>query len=304
MIKIGRFLAFTAISLTFAASALAASAEALLARDLGAAKIQFGQEQRLYHYFDIYREDENSTQALLNSPTGRHQLIWDRISYATSKFWAPASGSKGLFAGEGLYLAIDPSISESYGKMLIEFKVKPSTFYINLARGIYLQPDTVKAIYDEHHLTADPDYGIPESLRISEMTLNMILQPENARFRLLLQKALQAENIMMAEYVWRSDLDVICGEDSLQTAFVYIGTNPHLPEFSSVEMADVKQAYPAISLTAPEKIASVEAQKLISLIRVNQNASSHPEKMQNALTIYKSEQSLQRALGTLHGCSQ
>ncbi|UXR64215.1 hypothetical protein EZJ49_14200 [Bdellovibrio bacteriovorus] len=304
MIKIGKSLAFAVLSLTFATSALAASAEALLARDLRAAKMQFGQEQRLYHYFDIYREEDSATQSLMNSPAGRRKIMQDRISYATAKFWTPASGSKGLFAGEGLYLAIDPSISESYGKMLIEFKVKPSTFYINLARGIYLQADTVKAIYDEHHLTADADYGIPDSMRISEMTLNMILQPENARFRLLLQKTLKAENIMMAEYIWRSDLDAVCGEDSLQTAFVYIGTDPQLPEFSSVEMADVKQAYPAVTLTAPEKTASLEAQKLISLIRVNQNAGAYAEKVQNALSIYKSEQSLHQALGALHGCSK
>lgn len=304
MFNIGKFLAFTLTSLLLVPSTFAASAEALLARDLRAAKIQFGQEQRLYHYFDIYREEDSSTQALMASPTGRRKIMQDRISYATSKFWMPASGSQGLFAGEGLYLAIDPSISESYGKMLIEFKVKPSTFYINLARGVYLQADTVKAIYDEHHLTAEPGSEVPDSMRISEMTLNTILRPENARFRVLLQKALKAENIMMAEYIWRSDLDVICGEDSPQTAFVYIGTDQNLPEFSSVEMADVKQAYPSVPLTASEKVASVEAQKLITLIRVNQEADSHTEKVQNALSIYKTEQSLQQALGTLHGCSR
>lgn len=303
MFNIGKLLAFTLTSLLLVPSAFAASAEALLARDLRAAKIQFGQEQRLYHYFDIYREEDSSTQALMASPTGRRKIMQDRISYATSKFWMPASGSQGLFAGEGLYLAIDPSISESYGKMLIEFKVKPSTFYINLARGVYLQSDTVKAIYAEHHLTADPGFEIPDSMRISEMTLNTILRPENARFRSLLQRALKAENIMMAEYLWRSDLDVICGEESLQTAFVYIGTDPTLPEFSSVEMADVKQAYPSLSLTRSEQIASIEAQKLITLIRVNQDAGSHQEKVQNALSIYKSEQSLHKTLGTLHGCS-
>ena len=71
MIKIGRFLAFAVVSLTFA------------------------------------------TQALMASPQGRRKITLDRISYATSKFWAPASAAKGLFAGEGLYLAIDPSVSES-----------------------------------------------------------------------------------------------------------------------------------------------------------------------------------------------
>ncbi|MFV8250016.1 hypothetical protein [Bdellovibrio bacteriovorus] len=302
MIKLGKFLSIIALGLILGVEAFAASAEALLARDLRNAKMTFGHEQRLYHYFDIYQEAAPATQALMATPQGRKQVLQTRISYATSKFWSKASGSKGLFAGEGLYLAIDPHISESYGKMMIEFTVKPDSYYISLARGLYLSADTVKAIYQEGHLVADPANGIPDTMRISEMTLAMILQPENARFRLLLQKALKSENIMMAEYVWRSDLDVVCGEESLQTAFVYIGTDPRLPEFSAVEMADVKQAYAGIAMTAGEQRASQEAQKLRSLIDINQQAMSANEMVENALAIYKSENEFKNAVGRLHGC--
>lgn len=296
------WVAICLVSISWSALALASEAESLLARDLRNAKVTFGHEQRLYHYFDIYQEAAPATQALMVTPQGRKQVLQTRISYATGKFWSKASGSKGLFAGEGLYLAIDPNISESYGKMLIEFTVKADAYYISLARGLYLSEDTVKAIYQEGHLMADPDNGVPDSMRISEMTLAMILQPENARFRLLLQKALKRENIMMAEYVWRSDLDVVCGEESLQTAFVYIGTDPTLPEFSSVEMADVKQAYAGIPMTAKELKASQDAQKLKTLIQINQQATSANQMVENALAIYKSENEFKNVVGRLHGC--
>ncbi|MFM6930523.1 MAG: hypothetical protein ACKOX6_18820, partial [Bdellovibrio sp.] len=87
---------------------LASSANLLLARDFKAAKIQFGHEKRLYHYFNVYNEQAPETQLKLQSPFGRQQLIRERIQYATNKFWAPTAKINGLFAGEGLYLAVDP----------------------------------------------------------------------------------------------------------------------------------------------------------------------------------------------------
>ncbi|MFM6927904.1 MAG: hypothetical protein ACKOX6_05530, partial [Bdellovibrio sp.] len=167
------------LSIFLTQEALAASASHLLARDFKAAKIQFGHEKRLYHYFNVYNEQTPETQLKLQSPVGRQQLIRERIQYATNKFWAPTAKINGLFAGEGLYLAVDPLISEEYGNIMVEFKVKPTSYYINLKKGVFLREDTIRAIYKEGYKTLDTDEMIPESMRFSEMTLNAMLTPEN-----------------------------------------------------------------------------------------------------------------------------
>ncbi len=304
MVKVGKWVSLVLLGISMASSAMATSAEALLSRDLRAAKKSFGQEKRLYHYFDIYKEEDPSVQAQLMSPEGRRAIVLDRVLFATSKFWKPASGSKGLFAGEGLYLAIDPSISDTYGKMLIEFRVKPEANYLNLIRGVNLNSDTVQAIYKGGYLSIDPSNGIPESMRISELTLQMILQPGNEKFRALVQAALKAENITMAEYSWRSDLDSICAQGSSQAAFVYIGTDVNLPEFSSVEMADVKRVYPEMKMTQKEYVATVESMKMIKLIKMNYDLDSDEARNQNALSIYKNAGAIHQALDSIYGCEK
>lgn len=305
MKAVGALFIGLSFNILFGAQAWGASAEQLLARDLGAAKKTFQQEKRLYHYFDIYQEETSQVQNMLRTPEGRKQIVWDRISFATKKFWKTTPvDTNGLHAGEGLYLAVDPSISESYGKMMVEFRVKSSTYYIDLYRGIQLQNDTIQAIYKQGFLTADPDYGIPESFRVSEMTLNMILRPGNEKFRQLFQRALQLQNITLVEYFWRSDLEAICGENSNQTAFVYIGTNPQMPEFTFVEMADVKRVYPQLQLTAREYEATVTSMKLIQLIHQNFDLNLAQDRIQNAVNIFRSERAAEQMLQSLHGCLQ
>lgn len=83
----------------------------------------------------------------------------------------------------------------------------------------------VKALYDEKYLTVDTTTEVQQTFHFSEVTLQMILRPGYEKLRQLIQTAFRKENIMLAEYNWRSDLDVICEKGSAQTAFVYVGTD-------------------------------------------------------------------------------
>lgn len=305
MAILGKWMFATTLTvLTAAAPAFADSAEQLLARDLRAAKQSFQQERRLYHYFDIYKEESEQVQNQLATPEGRKQIMWDRISFATKKFWGKPTNVGGLHAGEGLYLAVDPLISESYGKMLIEFKVKPSTFFIDLNRGVQLQSDTISAIYQQGYLEVDPSYGIPESFRLSEMTLNMILRPQNEKFRLLMQSALKQEGITLMEYHWRSDLEVICAQGSSQSAFVYIGMDSQMQEFQSVELADVKRIYPSLRLTKKEYDATVDSMKLIQVMKVNYDESSDSQRDNNTIKMLNGKKAAREVLDSLYGCAR
>ncbi|MFV8258876.1 hypothetical protein ACNQKP_13795 [Bdellovibrio bacteriovorus] len=66
--------------------------------------------------------------------------------------------------------------------------------------------------------------------------------------------------------------------------------------------AHVKKSYAGIAMTAKEKRASLDAQKLKTLIQINQQAVSADEMVENALAIYKSENEFKNAVGRLHGC--
>lgn len=289
-------------SLLLTQEAFTASASLLLARDFKAAKIQFSQEKRLYHYFSIHNEQAPETQLKLQSPEGRQQLIRERIQYATNKFWAPTAKINGLFAGEGLYLAVDPLISEEYGNIMVEFKVKPTSYYINLKKGVYLHQDTIRAIYKEGYKTLDTGDVIPESMRFSEMTLNAMLTPENRQFRKLVLSVLKAENIMLMEYNWRSELAAICGEESSTSAFIYIGNQEIFPEFSEISLVDIKDSYSLPSLSERETQAKYDSQQLLYAMKANSYLSSQEDKLKNSLQIYKTQSSLRTTQEALFGC--
>lgn len=293
----------TGLSFLISQGALATSAEQLLARDFRAAKISFGQEKRLYHYFDIHNAESPEVQTLLSTPGGRQALARSRIQYGAGKFWSPQAKINGLFAGEGLYLAVDPLISEEYGTVMIEFKVKPETFYLNLKQGVFLRQDTIQALYAEGYKTREPGETLPESMRFSDTTLNAMLTPENRLFRQLVLQTLRAENVMLMEYNWRSELASICGEDSSTSAFVYVGTNEELPEFSAVEFVDVKNAYDLQRLSRRERIIKKEIQQLLSVMKMNADLDSREEQIRNQHAIYKNESHIKAVLETLFGCT-
>lgn len=267
-----------------APGAFAATAAQLLAQDFKSAKIQFGQEKRLYHYFNIHNESNPAVQVKLQSPEGRKQLVQERVQYATSKFWSPLAKITGMYAGEGLYLAIDPLISADYGNLMIEFKVKPTSYYINLKKGLYISKKTVRALYKEGYKTLLNGDEMPESMRFSEMNLNSMLTPENQKFRALVLQVLKAENIMLMEYEWKSELATVCREDSSSSAFVYIGTAKDLPEFTSVVLADVKDLYSLSQLTNQESLAKYDSQSLLRLMTNNGVANSPEDRSPKVLS--------------------
>lgn len=298
-----KFISCTGLSLLMTQGAFAASAAQLVTRDIRAAKSSFGQEKRLYHYFNIYQEEAPENQQLLQTPEGRQQLVQERIQHATNKFWSPSAKINGLFAGEGLYLAVDPLISEEYGNVMIEFKVKPEAYYLNLKKGVFFKTDTIAALYKEGYKTREPGEALPESMRFSELSLNAMLSPENRSFRELILHALKAENIMLMEYNWRSELTAVCGEDSSTSAFVYVGTREDLPEFSAAEFVDVKNSH-SLKLSNHERVTKEEVQKLLYVMRLNTDLEAREEKVRNELSVYQSEAHIKEVLGSLFGCAQ
>lgn len=292
-----------ALGLFLTQETLAGSASLLLARDFKDAKIQFAQEKRLYHYFNIHNEQAPETQRKLQYPEGRQQLVQDRVQYATNKFWSPLAKINGLFAGEGLYLAIDPLISEEYGNIMIEFKVKPTSYYLNLKKGVSLRQDTIRAIYKEGYKTLDAGEVIPESMRFSEITLKAMLTPENIKFRKLVLSVLKAENITLMEYNWRSELLSICGEDSSTSAFLYIGNQEQFPEFSEINLVDVKEAYTLPYLSVRETQAKEESLRLLDVLKANSTLESSEDKLRNSLQIYRDHSSLKATQDALFGCA-
>jgi len=172
---------------------------------------------------------------------------------------------------------------------MIEFKVKPTSYYINLKKGLHISQNTVRALYKEGYKTLHAGDEMPESMRFSEMNLNSMLTPENKKFRALVLQVLKAENIMLMEYEWKSELATVCQDDSSTSAFVYVGAAKDLPEFTSVVMADVKELYSLSQLTNQETLAKQDSQTLLRLMENNGIANSPKDRNP-------------KVLGSLFGC--
>lgn len=262
MLKLLRSVTFLLCALVSAFSAWAGESEELLARDIREAKIYFGTEKYLYHYFDIYNLNTPEVQKKLKTESGRKEIARERILYATHRFWDKSTKYNGLFAGNGFYLAIDPVISSEYGASMLELSLKPDSYYLDLNRGINLKADTVRALHKEKILWGEE----AESFRFSEMTLNTILHPGNEKLRDLIHKVFKREKVTLIEYSWRSNLDLICGEGASQSAFLYVGVDPEMPEFEKIQMVDIKDQGYVGRLSSDERKSLARSKALAMFI--------------------------------------
>lgn len=280
----------------------AVSALDLLRRDFRSAKQTFQHPVELFHYFNLYDPASPQTQTLLTSAQGRAYLVKKRIQFATETFWSEKSKNQGLFAGNGLYLAIDPLISEEYGNLMIQFKLKPQATYISLKKGVLIKGDTVRALYSEGILKKYPDDIIPESMKFTERNLNSMLSTDNKKFRAVILQVLKAERITLFEYNWRSSLELICNDNSSKSAFIYIGSDETMPEFSDTTLVDIKSLLTLKSISPHEAQVKSETNKLVELLKLNDVATDLNTQIINATTTYGSFKKLHQRQESLFGC--
>lgn len=215
-------------------------AQQLLERDLIASKRigTFSSVRRLYHYFWMGNAT-TQVDGLYNSPVD----AWFKNDSNRSKWLTELAAGKGRAgdywnmddhstwkrnAGPGMYMAVDPNVTNEYGDTIFVMDVPKDTKYLGL--GIVpLKPDTISALISEGY-TSKAQLPVAEnSLSLSqglgaEAFKNAVL-PGNKKFRILLQNVMEKLNIQFIAYGYKGHLLGVCKKPSIY-AFVYTGTRP------------------------------------------------------------------------------
>ena len=189
---------------------------------------------RLYHYFNA------ATQGGQLWPT--YQKISDRyreggqiqfdIIYQTSSFWEASVHDTDLVnGGPGMYLAVDPLISEKYGHASYILNFPAGYKYIDFSDPAWKGVSKIKISKDT--LVSLVKEGILTEKQISKLELKsgyflrramqFIAAPENLRFREMVSKIFARNNISLVQYTWeKTGLKLFCKSAS-SSAFVFIG---------------------------------------------------------------------------------
>jgi hypothetical protein len=231
--------------------------QSLLERDMMASKRigTFSSTRRLYHYFwmgntstqvdGLYNEpvhewfkvDNNRKQRLIDTAagTGRAGDFWNMDDHSTWK----------RNAGPGMYMAVDPNVTNEYGDTIFVMDVPKNTKYLGL--GIVpLKQDTIAALLEEGYISKS-------QLPVGENTLSLsqglgaeafknAALAENDQFRILLQNVMENLNIQFIAYGYKGHLLGVCKKSSIY-AFVYTGTRPSNYEKGNVRAEVFPEGY-------------------------------------------------------------
>lgn len=219
-------------------------AETLLAEDIqrapGALK-SFSRKTRMYHYFKPYVVD-NELYVTYQTPNMRNglqgQIKYD-LSHFAGAFWNPQIiNNKYINAGPGLYLAIDPLVSESFGHSYYILDFPRDTRYLDLTDAtwsdlskIKVRLETLKALSQENilPLMQRKELGFGKGY-FSRIALQNMVIPRNSKFRKSIERVFRALGITLIEYSWeRSLVKPLCNKAPL-SSFVYIGFGPYVDQ--------------------------------------------------------------------------
>lgn len=189
---------------------------------------------RLYHYFNA------ATQANQLWPT--YQNIVDRyreggqtqfdLIYKSSDFWDSTVHDTNLVnAGPGMYLAIEPLVSQKYGHSMYILDFPAGTKYIDFSdpqwkaiSKIKISKNTLIALVQEGILTQNQIVQLElKSGYFIRRAMQFIAAPENEKFRQMVSKIFARNKISLVQYTWeRTALKLFCKSAS-SSAFVFIG---------------------------------------------------------------------------------
>ncbi|MBC7420718.1 MAG: hypothetical protein H7328_08320 [Bdellovibrio sp.] len=235
------------------------SAEALLSRDIMLSAKSLDSDKKIYNYFYIPK-----VYSELESEKGRHSFVDRYLSERAGSFWDANftdASTKNYAAGAGLYFAIDPLISKSYGNTFIEVIMPAGTRFINVVSPIPLKKDTMAALIAEGYMTADQVGELfPKRAGFYRDTLRAMVLPQYTHFRKMVQNIFTTQNIQFIEYNFNSSLSTFCSKHSY-SAFVYIGshteTSRGLSMFSTELNLPNQSASEAVQLQAIVKFRNI-----------------------------------------------
>lgn len=267
-------LILTAFLVLASSTAFSQVAEQLLTRDILASEKVMPSDVKIYSYF--WRDAHSS----LNSLKGRRDFTQRVLSDAGGAFWNmdfQDSSPKNFACGPGLYFAIDPHISRSYGNSFIEVTIPKDTRYISVVNAITIGKDTMSALQAEGFITeADKAVLFPPDKPTGKRgfyrdTLRAMVMPKYSRFRKMVQNIFSDNNIQFVEYNFNTSLYGFC-RSAKTSAFLFVGArNPNdsrsariTSEFSEVNMYSTEVRFE--NQTAEEENRLTELSKFRGLL--------------------------------------
>lgn len=199
---------FLAPTLTFAQEA-----KELLRQDLQKGVKVLASEKRVYNYFFMQQNwPELATAEGRKNFAGRY-LTQRANTFLDANF--NDDNRKNYACGAGLYFAIDPLISETYGNTYVEMTIPAGSKYINVVAPITIQKNTILNLIKENYVTADDVSKLLVSGKgFYRDTLRSMVSPQYIKFRTLVQEIFNEEDIRLIEYNFNSNLNGICKKAS------------------------------------------------------------------------------------------
>ncbi len=235
----------------------AQSAAELVQRDVSKVVKTFSRETRLYHYFNMPTvtgaNGAKTIDAWLMNDDNRAKWINDLFSSRAGAFWDLNNHNTfKVNAGPGMYMALEPNSSRSYGDTMVTLDVPRGSNYISTVSTISLKSDTLSALVKEGVVTtsqlkeSENTLGLEKGLTAAALK-NMVLT-ENQNFRILVQGVFQNLNIKFIEYGYKAHQNGFCKGGRL-TAIIFLGSKP-ADQTSSGVMAIVDAEYRKQGLAA------------------------------------------------------
>lgn len=210
------------LGLSFSAKA-EDSAIALLNRDLTNSMKQIQEPIRLYSYFNV-----SGQLNTLDSLQKRNALMQRFFNSTMMHFWnVESTATKNINAGLGLYAAIDPHVSRSYGNVFVEIGIAKGLKYLDVYNPIIVGKDTLAALIKEDLVLRNEINSIlipagKGRYAFSRDTLRAMVKPEFKEFRKIVQRIFLTNKLVMLEYNWESSLPGFCRMNRA-SAFVLVG---------------------------------------------------------------------------------
>lgn len=222
------------------------SAEQLLARDIMKGSKVLSKDISLYNYYYF-----NGVHAEFQTEKGRNAFIQRYLATRAGTFWSPDftdANPKNYAAGAGLYLAIDPHISRTFGNYFIQMDVPKGTRFINVVAPIPVKSDTQEALVREG-ITTQSQLAelLPKSSGFYRDTLRVMVLPQHLAFRKLVQKIFLQNELQFIEYNFNTSLKGFCSRHSY-SAFAFVGlANP-----TNIPQARILAPYDKIAMHSAE----------------------------------------------------
>jgi hypothetical protein len=205
----------------------------LVDRDIKSSVAILNHETLFYTYLS-FKSDNSSLQKTMQSEENRKTTANMHVLNSSSQFRNMLNHRTAMAnAGLGLYLATDPFISSpgaeeysgaNFGDTMIELTFSKDTKYLSLKKAIPLKDDTISALLNENILKSSQLKSLLQDNLLSQDTLKYMAESQYILFRILFEKLVTNNNIVLIEYEWLTSLEMFCDNKHLTSAMVYIGS--------------------------------------------------------------------------------